>query len=172
MLGGLQRVFGRYVVVNEAMSAARWRGAPRSEVQGVGSSFVGCDAEGLERPACRGRADTGRWQVRRCHLDVDAWGGRWGGRGSAEEVGARAVRSGGGDARGDPVTVELRPGVVAGACGVRRAHVLVAEALLEAVPYGGQDGFWAEGGCMALYDVWRVWLYGCMRCMRCIRCIA
>ena len=25
-----------------------------------------------------------------------------------------------------------------------------------------------EGGCMALYDVWRVWLYGCMRCMRCI----
>ena len=65
-------------MVNEAMSAARWRGAPRSEVQGVGSSFVGCDAEGLERPACRGRADTGRWQVRRCHLDVDAWGGRWG----------------------------------------------------------------------------------------------
>ena len=109
MLGGLQRVFGRYVVVNEAVSAARWRGAPRSEVQGVGSSFVGCDAEGLERPACRGRADTGRWQVRRCYLDVDAWGGRWGGRGSAEEVGARAVRSGGGDARGDPVTVELRP---------------------------------------------------------------
>ena len=32
--------------------------------------------------------------------------------------------------------------------------------------------FKAEGGCMALYDVWRVWLYGCMRCMRCIRCIA
>ena len=31
---------------------------------------------------------------------------------------------------------------------------------------------WAEGGCIALYDVWRVWLYGCMRCMRCIRCIA
>ena len=50
MLGGLQRVFGRYVVVNEAVSAARWRGAPRSEVQGVGSSFVGCDAKGLERP--------------------------------------------------------------------------------------------------------------------------
>ena len=35
MLGGLQRVFGRYVVVNEAVSAARWRGARRSEVQGV-----------------------------------------------------------------------------------------------------------------------------------------
>ena len=39
----------------------------------MGSSFVGCDAKGLERPACRGRADAGRWQVRRCHLDVDAW---------------------------------------------------------------------------------------------------
>ena len=25
-----------------------------------------------------------------------------------------------------------------------------------------------EGGCMALYDVWRVWLYGCIGCMRCI----
>ena len=25
---------------------------------------------------------------------------------------------------------------------MRRAHVLVAEALLEAVPYGGQDGLW------------------------------
>ena len=27
---------------------------------------------------------------------------------------------------------------------------------------------WPEGGCMALYDVWRVWLYGCIGCMRCI----
>ena len=25
-----------------------------------------------------------------------------------------------------------------------------------------------EGGCIALYDVWRVWLYGCIGCMRCI----
>ena len=37
---------------------------------------------------------------------------------------------------GDPVPVELRPGVVAGASGVHRAHVLVVQALLEAVPYG------------------------------------
>ena len=29
-----------------------------------------------------------------------------------------------------------------------------------------------EGGCIALYDVWRVWLYGCMCCMCCIRCIS
>ena len=26
----------------------------------------------------------------------------------------------------------------------------------------------SEGGCIALYDVWRVWLYGCIGCMRCI----
>ena len=24
-----------------------------------------------------------------------------------------------------------------------------------------QTHFTAEGGCIALYDVWRVWLYGC-----------
>ena len=30
----------------------------------------------------------------------------------------------------------------------------------------------AEGGCIALYDVWRVWLYGCIGCMCCIRCIS
>ena len=29
-----------------------------------------------------------------------------------------------------------------------------------------------EGGCIALYDVWRVWLYGCIGCMCCIRCIS
>ena len=45
-----------------------------------------------------------------------------------------------------------------------------------ALKRGGRDTLdveaQTEGGCMALYDVWRVWLYGCMRCMRCIRCIA
>ena len=30
----------------------------------------------------------------------------------------------------------------------------------------------SEGGCIALYDVWRVWLYGCIGCMCCIRCIS
>ena len=57
-------------------------------------------------------------------------------------VSRRGPRLGFGTRRG----VELRPGVVAGACGVRRAHVLVAEALLEAVSYGGQDGL--RGGSL------------------------
>ena len=40
-------------------------------------------------------------------------------------------------------------------------------AVLEAVQVDRTESFfssgaeWPEGGCIALYDVWRVWLYGC-----------
>ena len=37
---------------------------------------------------------------------------------------------------------------------------------------GSRTAARTEGGCIALYDVWRVWLYGCIGCMCCIRCIS
>jgi len=121
----------------------------RSKAQGSGA--IRCDIVGFESPASRWLATGCAWQEGGSDADVDAGGGLLGGELRREEVRARTSAAVGGDARGEPVSLKLGPG---GAVhGVRSLRVLVIEALLEAAPDGGEDGFGRSGfRCLSTRD--------------------
>ena len=137
MLSSLLSVPWGDVRVSGAVRGAGWRSAVRPETKG--SRAVGGDVVRFERPACRWLTPCRAREEGGGYPDVDAGVGSCGGWWCCKEVCSGASSSVRGDAGGDPMPLKLS---LAGSVGC--FHMLMVEALLEAVLDGCEDGLWGS----------------------------